>query len=250
MICVWVWMHFKAAQTFFPADSIKTVYHRTANRIAAPDPRKHSTQCVRPPGARILLMEIFYQNMCKYWLPLIYIHFVSGMCSVNVWNLRVAGQHSGGRLVFQTGSLSAAFHQRGRSEVTQLPGTWWEAGRQSRCVTVTPHAAVLLTTGQELWGTTTRNSVMLFVMMQKWLTVPELLEDACTGRSWRLADGVLSEELKAGGEVLFFCRNYVDITVQGRRIHHSDDVTVFLILPCCPSATCSFLSPPVVNRRN
>lgn len=104
---------FQSSSNFFPADSIKTVYHRTANRIATPDPRKHSTQCVRPPGARILLMEIFYQNMCKCWLPLIYIHFVSGMCSVYVWNLRVAGQHSGGRLVFQTGSVSAAFHQRG-----------------------------------------------------------------------------------------------------------------------------------------
>ena len=49
-----------------------------------------------------------------------------------------------------------------------------------------------------------------------------------------LADGTLSEEPKGVSEEemegRFFCCNYMDMKIQGQRLHHSDVTVLFLIL--------------------
>ncbi len=91
--------------------------------------------------------------MYKYLLPLSYITLfpVCGVlcleppgtfCLDGWFSSRMAGQDSGGRLIFQTGSVSAAFHQWKGERSHSCRGTVWEAGRRWWCVTVTPHAAV------------------------------------------------------------------------------------------------------------
>lgn len=59
------------------------------------------------------------------------------------FSLGIPGQHSDGALDFQTGSVSAAFRrQRGERSRSCLE-QWWRLAVMTRCVTFTPHAAVL-----------------------------------------------------------------------------------------------------------